>query len=147
MPSTHLASNFHLVFSTKDRRRLILDDWRPRLHAYLGGIVRGMDAVPLAVGGVDDHVHLLVSLKSKHRLDYLLRDLKADSSSWIHHEFTRMFEWQKGYGGFSICQREITIVRRYIENQEEHHKRETFENEYVRLLKEYEVKYDEKYLW
>ena len=147
MPSTHLTSNFHFVFSTKERRRLIADDWRPRLHAYLGGIVKGMDAVPLAVGGVVDHVHLLVSLKSKHRLDYFLRDLKADSSGWIYREFTRLFEWQKGYGGFSICQREIADVRKYIENQEEHHRRETFENEYVRLLKEYKVDYDAQYLW
>lgn len=98
MPSTHLTSNFHLVFSTKERRRLISIEWRPRLHAYLGGIVKGRDAVPLAISGVEDHVHLLVSLKSKHRLDYFLRDLKADSSEWIHKEFTRLFEWQKGYG-------------------------------------------------
>ena len=147
MPSTHLTSNFHLIFSTKERHRWIADQWRPRLHAYLGGVVKGMDAVPLAVGGVDDHVHLLVSMKSKHRLDYFLRDLKADSSSWIHKEFTRIFEWQKGYGGFSVCPKEVDIVRRYIQNQEEHHRKVTFEQEYVRLLEENEIEYDEKYLW
>ena len=147
MPSTHLTSNFHLVFSTKERRRLISDEWRPRLHAYMGGIVKGMDAVPLAVGGVEDHLHILVSLRSKHRLDYFLRDLKADSSAWIHKEFTRMFDWQKGYGGFSICPKELAMVRKYIENQEEHHRRETFQHEYVRLLEENEVEYDESYLW
>lgn len=147
MPSTHLTSNFHLVFSTKERRRLIAAEWMPRLHAYLGGIVKGKDAVPLAVGGIDDHVHLLVSLKSKHRLDYFLRDLKADSSAWVHKEFTRVFEWQKGYGGFSVCPKEANVVRRYIENQDEHHRKETFEQEYVRLLEDNEVEYDEMYLW
>ncbi len=147
MPSTHLTSNFHLVFSTKERRKLINDEWRPRLHAYLSGIVKGMDAVPLAIGGVEDHVHLLVSLRSKHRLDYFLRDLKADSSAWVHKEFTRLFEWQKGYGGFSVCPKEREIVRRYIEDQEEHHRKEPFQPEYVRLLQENDVEYDETYLW
>lgn len=147
MPSTHLTSNFHLVFSTKERRRMIVDEWRPRLHAYLGGIVKGMDAVPLAIGGVEDHVHLLVSLKSKHRLDYFLRDLKADSSAWVHKEFSGLFDWQKGYGGFSVCPKEIASVRRYIENQELHHYGETFQQEYLRMLNENEVEYDETYLW
>jgi len=147
MPSTHLASYVHLIFSTKERRKLISSEWRPRLHAYLGGIVRGMDAVPLAVGGVDDHGHLLVSLRSKHRLDYFVRDLKADSSAFVHKEFTRLFEWQKGYGGFSVCPKEINVVRRYIENQEAHHRSETFTSEYVRLLEENEVDYDDDYLW
>ncbi len=80
MPSSHVASYFHLVFSTKDRRRLILPEWEDRLHSYLGGIVKGMDGIPLTINGIEDHVHLLVRLKSKHRLDSFLRDLKADSS-------------------------------------------------------------------
>lgn len=147
MPSTHLSSNFHIVFSTKERRRIIIDGWRPRLHSYLGGIVKGMDAMPLAIGGAEDHVHLLVSLKSKHRIDYFVRDLKADSSSWIHKEFSGLFEWQKGYGGFSVCLKEREIVKRYIQNQEEHHGRERFEDEYIWLLQENEVEYNEAYLW
>lgn len=92
MPSSHLSSNFHLVFSTKERLPLISDEWRGRLHSYLGGIVNGMDAVPLAIGGVADHVHLLVSLKSKHRLDFFLRDLKADSTVWVTRELGKKFE-------------------------------------------------------
>lgn len=100
-----------------------------------------------SVGGVDDHAHVLASLKSKHRLDYFVRDVKADSSNWVHNEFTRLFEWQKGYGAFSVSPREIGAVRRYIETQEEHHRKETFEGEYVRLLEQNDVAYDEKYLW
>jgi putative transposase len=111
MPSSHICLNVHLVFSTKDRVPFISADYSERLHAYLGGIVKGLDAMPLAVGGVSDHVHLLVSLKSKHRLDYFLRDLKADSSTWIHQEFTRKFEWQKGYGAFSVSPTSIGAVK------------------------------------
>ena len=101
MPSSHICQNVHLVFSTKDRLPQIKPDWQERLHAYLGGIVKGLDAVPLAISGIEDHVHLLVSLKSKHRLDYFLRELKADSSGWVHRELTKEFQWQVGYGAFS----------------------------------------------
>jgi REP element-mobilizing transposase RayT len=147
MPSTHLTLTVHLVFSTKERRRLILPEWRPRLHAYLGGIVKGMDAVPLAIGGVEDHAHVLASLRSRHRLDYFVRDLKADSSAWIHKEFDRLFDWQKGYGAFSVGPEQRGTVRLYIENQEEHHRRESYQSEYVRLLEENGTEYDEQYLW
>lgn len=147
MPSSHLCLNVHIVFSTKERIRIISDDYRERLHAYLGGIVKGMDAVPLAVGGVSDHVHLLVSLKSKHRLDYFLRDLKVDSSTWIHSELKKKFEWQKGYGAFSVSPSNIEGVKKYIANQEEHHRRKTFQSEYVELLEASGLNYDEKYLW
>jgi REP element-mobilizing transposase RayT len=147
MPSSHVSSNFHLVFSTKERLPLIKIEWRERIHAYLGGIVKGMDAMPLAIGGVADHVHLLVSLKSKHRLDYFLRDLKADSSNWIHTELRENFEWQKGYGAFSVSPSSIEGVKKYIVNQEKHHEKKTFQTEYVELLNLSEIEYDEKYLW
>jgi len=120
MPSTHITSTSHIVFSTQERRQLITADWRPRLHAYLGGIVKGMDGVPLAIGGVADHAHVLASLKSKHRLDYFVRDLKADSSAWVPKEFSRLFEWQKGYGAFAVWATHLTSVRIYVESQETH---------------------------
>jgi REP element-mobilizing transposase RayT len=147
MPSSHIASYFHLVFSTKDRLPLIAVEWRERLHAYLGGIVKGMDAVPLAVGGVADHIHALVSLKSKHRLDYFLRDLKVDSSSFIHRDLLKKFEWQKGYGAFSVNPSNIDHVKNYVLNQERHHRKKTFEEEYIELLKLSGIEYDEEYLW
>jgi putative transposase len=147
MPSSHVSSNFHLVFSTKERLPLITNEWRDRLHAYLGGIVKGMDAMPLAIGGVTDHVHLLVSLKSKHRLDYFLRDLKADSSIWIQTELKKKFEWQKGYGAFSVSPSSIEGVKNYIANQEKHHTKKNFQSEYVELLNASGIEYDEKYLW
>jgi|SRR5215213_6387986 len=147
MPSSHVSSNFHLVFSTKERLPLLTIEWRERLHAYLGGIVKGMDAMPLAIGGVADHLHILVSLKSKHRLDYFLRDLKADSSTWIHTELRKNFEWQKGYGAFSVSPSSIEGVKKYIANQEEHHKRKSFQTEYIELLNASGIEFDEKYLW
>jgi REP element-mobilizing transposase RayT len=148
MPSTYTSLHAHLIFSTKERVPLIVKEWRDRLHAYLGGIVKGLQAVPLAIGGIDDHVHLLVGLKSSHRLDYFLRDVKADSSEWIHRELgEEKFVWQKGYGAFSVCRSELAAVTAYILNQEEHHRRVNFQEEYIQLLKEYGVEYDERYLW
>ena len=147
MPSSHISLNVHLVFSTKDRLQLIKIEWQERFHAYLGGIVKGLEAVPLAIGGISDHVHLLVSLKSKHRLDYFLRELKADSSGWVHKELTKNFQWQTGYGAFSVSPNSINGVKKYILNQAEHHRTKTFEEEYLELLKASGVEYDKKYLW
>jgi REP element-mobilizing transposase RayT len=147
MPSSHICLNVHLVFSTKDRLPQIKPDWQDRLHAYLGGTVKGLDAVPLAIGGIYDHVHLLVSLKSKHRLDYFLRELKADSSGWVHKELTKEFQWQVGYGAFSVSPNAIDGVKKYIARQAEHHKVKTFEDEYLELLQASGIEFDEKYLW
>ena len=148
MPSTHTSLHAHLIFSTRERVPMIVKEWRHRLHEYLGGIVRGLEAVPLAVGGIEDHVHLLVGLKPSHRLDYFLRDLKADSSAWVHRELgKRMFSWQKGYAATSVSPSAIEAVRRYVLNQEEHHRRQTFMEELVELLQTSGIEYDEKYLW
>ena len=147
MPSSLVSSYFHLVFSTKDRRRLILPEWEPRLHSYLGGIIKGMDAIPLKINGIEDHVHSLVRLKSKHRLDYFLRDLKGDSSEWVHKEVARMFEWQKGYAAFSVSPTAVPAVSTYIANQKEHHRRVDFKSEYVDLLQKSGIEFDEKFLW
>jgi len=147
MPSSYIASYFHLVFSTKDRRRLISPDRESRLYFYLGGIVKGMGGVPLKIGGVEDHVHLLVSLSPKHRLDYFLRDLKGDSSIWVHKEITKMFEWQKGYGAFSVSPTAASAVSRYIENQRFHHQKVDFKVEFVDLLEKAGVEFQERFLW
>ncbi len=148
MPSTYTSLHVHLVFSTKERVPVISGEWHDRLHAYLGGTVKGLDGVPLAIGGMADHVHLLVGLKSSHRLDYFLRDLKADSSEWVHKEIgQRLFAWQKGYGAFSVSPSNIEGVRRYVLNQEKHHRRKTFQEEYLELLKASGIEFDERYLW
>src|SRR5687767_13944658 len=148
MPSTHLSLHFHLVFSTKNRLPIIHKDWRENLHAYLGGIVKGINGVPLAIGGIEDHVHLLIGLRSTHRLDYVLRDIKMDSSSWVHKVVGRKtFEWQGGYLGVTVSPSQIDRVRNYVLNQEEHHRRQTFQEEYLEMLKLSAIEYDERYVW
>ncbi len=148
MPATHLSLHYHLVFSTKNREPLISPDWRSNLHAYLGGIVKGIKGIPLAIGGIEDHAHLLVGLRATHRFDYMLRDIKADSSGWVHRVVGRKnFEWQPGYLGLTVSPSQIERVKRYILNQEKHHRRKSFQNEYLELLKLSGIEYDERYLW
>jgi REP element-mobilizing transposase RayT len=148
MSSTHLSLHFHVVFSTKNRVCLIADDWRERLHALIGGAVRHLGGVPEAVGGTDDHVHMLVGLKATHRLADVIRDAKRSSSMWAH-ETARIpaFGWQDGYGAFTVSASQLEAVKRYIARQWEHHRRFSFEDEYKRLLDLSGVSYDEKYLW
>jgi putative transposase len=147
MPSTHLSIRCHIVFSTKDRRPWIVPAWRPRLHAYLGGIARNLDAAPLAVGGVEDHVHLLLGLRATHRLSDLMREIKHDSSRWVHEIGCLGFGWQDGYGAFSVGPSELDSIRHYIAAQEAHHRKATFQEEYRELLREHGVEFDERYLW
>ncbi len=145
MGSTFHSLHFHIIFSTKDRRPLIRADWRPRLHEYLGGTVRGLGGVAEAVGGVDDHVHLLVSLGTTVAVADVVRELKKASSVWARqHE--QEFAWQEGYGVFSASWTHAQELRRYIANQEEHHRQKTFAEEFKRLLERNGVNYDPKYL-
>jgi REP element-mobilizing transposase RayT len=148
MPSTHLSLHCHIVFSTKERIAFISTDWRGRLHSYLGGIARGLGTTPLAIGGTADHAHVLIGLTSSHRLDYVVRDLEADSSEWIHNEIgKRSFAWQKGYGAFSVSSTDLGRVTNYLARQEEHHQRTTFQDEYLELLKSSRIEFDERYIW
>lgn len=148
MPSTHLSLHYHVVFSTKERRAAIMPEWRDRLHAYLGGIVREMGAIPEAVGGVADHVHMLMMLKATHRLSDVLREVKGRSSVWIHETLSHpAFAWQDGYAAFSVSADRTPNVTRYIQNQMEHHHNRSFQEEYLEFLKAGAVVYNEKYLW
>ena len=148
MATTFTNLLYHIVFSTKNRAPIIHAGWRDRLHAYLGGIVRTMDGIPIVAGGVQDHVHLLATLKPVHCLSDVLRDLKKSTSVWVHNEIKeRSFAWQEGYGAFTVSRSNLPTVRRYIERQEEHHRRRSFQEEYVELLRKHGVEFDERYLW
>jgi REP element-mobilizing transposase RayT len=148
MPSTHTSLHYHIVFSTRSRARLIHDEWRAELHRFLGGTIKSLEGIPLNVGGVEDHVHLLVGLKPIHKLADVLRDLKKSSTKWIHERgHARQFTWQKGYGAFTVSKSNLVKVRQYIGDQEEHHKRKTFQEEYRELLERHGIEYDERYLW
>jgi putative transposase len=148
MPSTHISLYYHFIFSTKERRRWIAELWEKRLHAYLGGIVRKLGGVPLITGGDLDHVHILASLKATHCVAEFIRDLKSNSSGWIHSEIgLGLFGWQDGYGAYTVGRGELGSVRGYIEQQKEHHRRKTFMEEYVEILREYGIDFDVRYLW
>ena len=147
MPSTHLSLHYHLVFSTKDRRAIIVPEWRERLHAYMGGILNSMGAFPQAIGGVADHVHLLVGLKATHCLADVMCDLKRGSSEWVHGTIgERAFAWQEGYGAFTVSANVRDGVRLYIARQEEHHRTLTFREEYLEFLRRGGVEFDERFV-
>jgi REP element-mobilizing transposase RayT len=148
MPSTHLALNYHIVFSTKNREPWITPEVRPRLHRYLGGIVLGLEGIPLAVGGVADHVHILTGLKATHRLCDFMREVKSESSKWLHQTYLLAgFAWQDGYGAFSVSPPDLEKVRNYVLGQEEHHRTKTFQEEYLAMLVRAKVGFDPQYLW
>ena len=148
MPSTHLSLHYHLVFSTKDRISSIAPAWRDRLHAFLGGAIKQLDGIPTAIGGVGDHVHLLLGLRATHRLSDVMREIKSVSSRWIHDEIQHQtFSWQEGYGAFTVGAPQCTAVCDYIAKQDEHHRTRTFQEEYLEFLQRGGVEYDERYLW
>jgi putative transposase len=148
MPSTHLSLHFHVIFSTKDRQPYIAEEWRSRLHEYLGGLIRSAGAIPEVVGGVADHVHLLVGLRATHTLSSFVQDIKQTSSRWIHETIgAKDFVWQQGYGAFTVSVSNREAVKEYIGSQPEHHRTKTFQQEYVTFLKKHEIKFEEKYLW
>ena len=148
MPSTHLSLHYHIVFSTKSRQPFIEPPWRGRLHAYLGGVLKTAGGIPEAIGGVEDHVHLLLGLDATARLADVMREVKAVSSRWVHEEMgVRAFAWQEGYGAFTVSPSQRETVRAYIARQEEHHRTRTFQEEYLDFLKRSGVDYDDRYLW
>jgi putative transposase len=147
MSSTYLSLHYHLVFSTKDRKPIIAEEWRSRLHEYLGGTINGLGGFCQAVGGVADHVHLLVGLKATHCLADVLRELKKSASVWVHEEIgERSFAWQEGYAAFTVSPTARESVKHYIANQEEHHRRQSFPEELISLLEKAGIEYDPKYL-
>jgi putative transposase len=145
--STYLSLHYHLVFGTKNREPSIGAEWRPRLHEYLGGTITGLDGFPQKVGGVEDHVHLLVGLKATHCLADVLRELKKASSVWVHDEIgLPSFGWQEGYAAFTVSATAREGVQLYIANQEVHHGTRTFREELVEMLEKAEIEYDARYL-
>ena len=145
-----LVKNYiHIIFSTKYRQPLILDEVSSELYSYIAGICRNLECYPLKVGGFIDHVHILCMLSKKIALMKLLEEVKSHSSKWIKTkgQIWSNFYWQDGYGAFSVNPAEVDVVRAYIENQVEHHRKKTFKEELLEILNEYDMEYDERYLW
>ena len=148
MPSTHLSLNYHVIFSTKNRELWFEKEFLSELHSYLGGVLNGLNCQSLRVGGVQDHVHLLFAMPAHINLSDVIRELKKQSSIWIKEQLSRsQFAWQTGYGAFTVSASALPDVRKYIQNQEEHHRDTSFQDEYIHFLKKSGVEYDANYLW
>ena len=150
MPQSLSAVNIHLIFSTKERRAFLRDsNVRSQLHAYLGGISKTHGCPPLIVGGVEDHVHLLCQFGRTITQADWVKELKRASNLWLKNQGPAYadFQWQSGYGDFSVGQAELGEVKRYIANQEAHHGTQNFQDEYRALLQRHNVEWDERYVW
>ena len=137
---------YHIVFSTKDRRPL--PDYEIRLHDYIGGTVRALGGISLALNGTEDHVHLLAKLRPDRALSDVLRKLKANASGWMHRVFPRIenFTWQQGYGAFTVSQSNVRKVTEYIARQKQHHQKISFRDEFIEFLIANEIQFDERYI-
>jgi REP element-mobilizing transposase RayT len=149
MPQSLSKVYVHIIFSTKNHVPLIDEIIKSSLFEYIGGICRGMECNPVRVGGYRDHVHVLCVLSRKVTQMKLLEEIKKQSSKWIKTKGKKYssFYWQDGYGIFSVNPAEIEVVIKYIEDQEDHHKKKAFKEEYRTFLKKYNVPYEERYVW
>ncbi len=149
MANTYTSLCYHIVFSTKNRINYVTPEIENRVWAYLGGVARKHKMTALQVGGVEDHIHALVLAPPVLSPSQITQFLKGDSSKWINEEFPAAgrFAWQDGYGAFTVSKSNIPDVIDYIKNQREHHRRKTFQEEYLGFLKKHGIEYDELYLW
>jgi putative transposase len=149
MPQSLHVLSAHIIFSTKERRPWLTLNVRERIWAYQSRILQNLECNSITIGGVADHVHVLCNLTKKFPTAKVLEILKKDSSKFVKTLDSRLrdFRWQDGYGLFSVSPSHLEPVRKYILNQEAHHKKETFQEEYLRILKKYRAPYDERYLW
>ena len=149
MPQSLSSILIHLIFSTKHREPFISPEIEKELHPYMAKIFRALKSPALAIDGTRDHIHSLFALSRVITIADLVEEVKTESSKWIKTkgpEF-KNFHWQSGYGAFSIGQSQLAAVKRYIQSQKEHHRRVTFQEEFRKFLKRYEIKYDERYVW
>ena len=149
MPNTYTQLYIHAVFVVKGRSNLISPKFKEELYKYICGIATGKNQKIYAINGMPDHLHIILSMRPEISLSDHMRDIKANSSKWINErKFVRgKFQWQEGFGGFSVSKRDLDRVISYIKNQETHHAKKSFRTEYLELLEEYDIPYDEKYLF
>jgi len=149
MANTYTQIYIHIVFSVQGRQSLIKKEWKERLHKYITGIVKNEKQKLIVINSMPDHIHMLIGMKPDIALSGLIRDVKSNSSKFINEEhLTRgRFNWQEGFGAFSYSHSQLDTVIRYIQNQERHHERKTFRQEYLEILKKFAVDYDDKYVF
>ena len=146
MPHAFVSNNFHIVFSTKERRALIPVNEQKRLWGYMAGIAKNVGATPMAVGGMPDHVHVLAALPADLAIAKFVNVLKSNSSKWMSERGAK-FGWQKGYAAFSVSSSNLESVTEYIETQAEHHQKRDFKQEFLALLKKHRVPFDPRYVF
>jgi len=149
MANTYTQISIHAIFVVKHRENFITKEWRDRLHSYISGVLKNEGATSLAVGGWMDHVHIFYGMPPTKNISELMRVVKASSSKWINENslVKGKFQWQEGYAAFSYSRSQRDTVINYIMQQEEHHRKKSFKEEYLEMLKNFEVDYDEKYLF
>lgn len=149
MPGTFSKLYIQVVFAVKGRENMISNGWNKEMYKYIAGIIKGKDQKSIIVNGMPDHIHAFIGLKPAMSISDLVRDIKNNSSNFVNdHRWTKKkFRWQDGYGVFSYSHSHIDSVYNYILNQEQHHKKKTFKEEYIEFLKKFEVEYEEKYLF
>ncbi|PHR97630.1 MAG: transposase [Blastopirellula sp.] len=148
MPNTYTNLLYHIVFSTKHRASLITDSLQDELYKYIGGIIREHGGTLLEIGGMPDHVHLVVRFKADKPISHLMQLIKGNSSKWVTEQKkqTVRFSWQEGYAAFSVSESQLPAVLKYVSNQEEHHRKTSFRDEFLALLRKHAIKYDERYI-
>jgi len=149
MPNTYTQIHIHAVFAVKFRASRIKSIWKDELYKYITGIIQNQNHKLIAINGVADHIHILFGMRPVQSLSDLMQDIKSGSSKWINEKkfCNSKFEWQEGYGAFSYSKSQLKQVATYIENQEEHHRKQTFADEYKEFLDKFEVDYDERFLF
>jgi putative transposase len=149
MANTYTQIYIQTVFAVENRGCLIQNEWKDELYKYITGIVKNNDHKLIAINGMPDHIHIFIGMKPDQSVSDLLQDIKGGSSKWINEKgFVKgKFKWQSGFGAFSYSQSHIDTVVKYIQQQEEHHQRKTFKEEYVALLKAFQIEHNEKYLF
>ena len=149
MPNTYSQILIHLVFAVKGRDSLIHQSWEEKLHKYITGIVQKQDQKMLAINGMPDHIHILIGMKPNCRISDLVREIKKSSTEFIKENnlCRKNFNWQSGYGAFSCSQSSLGNVVKYILNQNEHHRRKSFQDEFMVLLNKYEIEHQQRYLF
>ena len=146
MSHTYAQNVIHVVFSTKDRRKLLSAEVRPQMWAYAAGVCKKLDILVLAVGGMEDHIHFLLQIPPTLPVAKAVLAIKSNSSRWASEEGFK-FAWQQGYGAFSVSTSNVPVVIRYIQNQETHHKRMSFDSEFLALLKKHGIEFDHQYVF
>jgi len=139
----------HAIYHVKNNECLIRPEDESELYAYIGGVLNLSKSIPIIINGTENHIHVLCIMSKNISLANLLEDIKGNSSRWIKSKGThyRNFAWQGGYAGYSVSQSKVEVVKKYIENQKEHHRQQTFKDEYIQFLKENGIDYNENYLW